>query len=153
MRNSEGASGRGRSLGWATVGVQEGAFAVAFEISELADINQTRPKSHRARLSGVPVLAGTLGGGLRPMRADGPEVDGNGATGSSYLEAKTVSKGTAYRVAGRYRDQYRRTPEGWRFARMEFERCSRCPSTSPGRPEDRLKAASERFSRPPWRAS
>jgi ketosteroid isomerase-like protein len=49
------------------------------------------------------------------------EVDGDEGTGSSYLEAKTVSKGVAYRVAGRYRDSYRRTPDGWRFARMQFE--------------------------------
>ncbi|MDH4145695.1 MAG: nuclear transport factor 2 family protein [Acidimicrobiia bacterium] len=43
------------------------------------------------------------------------------ASGSSYLEAKSVAKGVAYRVVGRYRDTYRRTPDGWRFARMEFE--------------------------------
>jgi len=48
------------------------------------------------------------------------QVDGDVGTGSSYLEAKTVSKGVAHRVAGRYLDTYRRTPEGWRFARMEF---------------------------------
>lgn len=48
------------------------------------------------------------------------EVEGDNATGSSYLEAKSVSKGTAYRVVGRYLDTYRRTPEGWRFAQMNF---------------------------------
>lgn len=48
------------------------------------------------------------------------EIDGDNATGSSYLEAKSISKGVAYRVVGRYLDTYRRTPQGWRFARMDF---------------------------------
>jgi ketosteroid isomerase-like protein len=48
------------------------------------------------------------------------EVDGDTATGSSYLEAKSISKGVAYRVVGRYLDEYRRTPEGWRFTKMTF---------------------------------
>jgi len=49
------------------------------------------------------------------------EVDGDRGTGSSYLEAKSVSGGKAYRVAGRYLDLYVRTPQGWRFASMTFE--------------------------------
>lgn len=48
---------------------------------------------------------------------DGPDR----ATGVSYMEAKTVSNGRAYVVCGRYDDTYVRTPEGWRFARMDFE--------------------------------
>jgi hypothetical protein len=49
------------------------------------------------------------------------EIDGDRATATSYLEAKSVSKGTAYRVAGRYDDVCVRTPAGWRFASMKFE--------------------------------
>ena len=49
------------------------------------------------------------------------EVDGDGATGVSYLEAKSVSRGQAYRVAGRYDDVCVRTPAGWRFSSMKFE--------------------------------
>ncbi|MFN0089385.1 MAG: nuclear transport factor 2 family protein [Acidimicrobiales bacterium] len=48
------------------------------------------------------------------------EVDGDEGTGFAYLEAKTVSHGVAYRVAGRYDDRYVRTAQGWRFARMQF---------------------------------
>lgn len=48
-------------------------------------------------------------------------VDGDRATGVSYLEAKSVSKGKAYRVAGRYDDVCVRTPAGWRFSVMKFE--------------------------------
>jgi len=48
-------------------------------------------------------------------------VDGDRATGVSYLEAKSVSRGTAYLVAGRYDDVCVRTPAGWRFASMKFE--------------------------------
>jgi ketosteroid isomerase-like protein len=49
------------------------------------------------------------------------EVDGDRATAVSYLEAKSVSRGKAFRVAGRYDDVCVRTPDGWRFASMKFE--------------------------------
>ena len=49
------------------------------------------------------------------------EVDGDRATGVSYLEAKSVSRGQAYRVCGRYDDVCVRTPAGWRFSSMRFE--------------------------------
>ena len=49
------------------------------------------------------------------------EVDGDRATGVSYLEAKSVSRGLAYRVAGRYDDVCVRAPAGWRFSSMKFE--------------------------------
>ena len=42
-------------------------------------------------------------------------------TGTSYMEAKTVSGGTAYVVCGRYDDAYTRTDDGWRFTEMNFE--------------------------------
>jgi ketosteroid isomerase-like protein len=67
------------------------------------------------------------------------EVDGDEATGSAYLEAKTVSKGVAHRVAGRYRDTYRRTPEGWRFARMQFEPLFTLPFEESWAATDRLR--------------
>ena len=49
------------------------------------------------------------------------EVDGDRATGVSYLEAKSVTRGQAYLVAGRYDDVCVRTPAGWRFSSMKFE--------------------------------
>jgi hypothetical protein len=67
------------------------------------------------------------------------EVDGDVGTGTSYLEAKTVSKGMAYPVAGRYRDTYRRTSAGWRFARMEFEPLFTLPFDESWASDDRLK--------------
>jgi hypothetical protein len=67
------------------------------------------------------------------------EVNGDTGTGISYLEAKTVSKGLGYRVAGRYRDTYRRTPEGWRFARMEFEPLFSLPFDESWASQDKLK--------------
>ena len=45
---------------------------------------------------------------------------GDRATGTSYLEAKSVSDGRAYVVAGRYEDSYERREGEWRFARMDF---------------------------------
>jgi ketosteroid isomerase-like protein len=66
-------------------------------------------------------------------------VDGDEGTGSSYLEAKTVSKGVAHRVAGRYLDVYRRTPEGWRFARMHFHPLFSLPFDESWAATDKLK--------------
>ena len=48
---------------------------------------------------------------------DGPDR----ATGVSYMEAKTISEGTAFFVSGRYDDVYVRTPDGWRFSAMNFD--------------------------------
>ena len=67
------------------------------------------------------------------------EVDGDNATGTAYLEAKSISKGRAYRVAGRYRDIYRRTPQGWRFAKMDFEPLFTLPFEESWDSEDKLK--------------
>jgi ketosteroid isomerase-like protein len=48
---------------------------------------------------------------------DGPDR----ATGVSYMEAKTISSGTAFVVSGRYDDVYVRTEAGWRFSVMNFD--------------------------------
>ena len=48
------------------------------------------------------------------------QLEGDGGTGASYLEAKSVSGGRAYVVAGRYDDVYAREGKRWRFARMDF---------------------------------
>ncbi len=48
------------------------------------------------------------------------DVRGDRATGVSYLEAKSVSGGRAYFVAGRYDDVCVRRDGEWRFARMDF---------------------------------
>ena len=49
------------------------------------------------------------------------DLSGERGTGTSYLEAKSVSGGRAYVVAGRYDDAYVREDGRWRFARMDFE--------------------------------
>lgn len=48
-------------------------------------------------------------------------VDGDRATGSSYLDARYGRFGVSYLVAGRYDDVYARTPSGWRFQEMTIE--------------------------------
>ena len=48
------------------------------------------------------------------------QLEGDGGTGVSYLEAKSVSRDQAYVVAGRYDDWYVRENGEWRFARMDF---------------------------------
>lgn len=51
------------------------------------------------------------------IELDGPDR----GTGVSYMEAKTISDGTAFFVAGRYDDVYVRTSDGWRFEQMNFD--------------------------------
>lgn len=46
------------------------------------------------------------------------EVDGDRGTGFCYLEAKTVAKGEAFMVAGRYDDVYARVDGQWLFRSM-----------------------------------
>ena len=43
------------------------------------------------------------------------DVDGDAGTGFCYLEAKTVAKGEAFLVAGRYDDEYLRVDGAWKF--------------------------------------
>ena len=49
------------------------------------------------------------------------ELEGDHGRGWSYLEAKSVSKGTAYFVSGRYDDEYDLVDGAWRFSQMNFE--------------------------------
>lgn len=50
------------------------------------------------------------------------DVDGDAATGISYFEAKYAAKdGTSLVVAGKYDEDYVRTPDGWRISRMVVE--------------------------------
>ncbi|MGD0075490.1 MAG: nuclear transport factor 2 family protein [Candidatus Binataceae bacterium] len=48
------------------------------------------------------------------------EVNGDTATGFSYLEAKPVFKGESFLVAGRYDDEYVRENGKWKFKKMKF---------------------------------
>ena len=48
------------------------------------------------------------------------ELEGERGTGQSYLEAKSISAGEAYLIAGRYDDEYVCQQGEWRFARMVF---------------------------------
>jgi hypothetical protein len=56
------------------------------------------------------------------------EVTGDTAKGSSYQEAMAVFNGRAFKVAGRYDDEYRRTSKGWKFRKMCFEPFLMMPS-------------------------
>lgn len=48
-------------------------------------------------------------------------LDGDRATGTSYLDARYGRFGVSYLVAGRYDDEYVRTADGWRFQAMTIE--------------------------------
>tara|TARA_B100000029_G_C17177470_1_gene815642 strand:- start:18 stop:524 length:507 start_codon:yes stop_codon:yes gene_type:complete len=71
------------------------------------------------------------------------ELDGDSGKGWSYLEAKSISKGTAYFVAGRYDDEYVRVDGAWRFSRMDFEPYFTVPFNEPEgwAQDERLKMA------------
>jgi len=47
-------------------------------------------------------------------------IDGDRATGRCYLHAQHVRNGGQYIVAGRYEDEYLRTPDGWRIAHRDL---------------------------------
>ena len=50
------------------------------------------------------------------------DVDGDAAAGISYFEAKYAAKDeTSLLVAGKYDEDYVRTPDGWRISRMVVE--------------------------------
>lgn len=46
------------------------------------------------------------------------EIDGDGATGVSYLDARYAQEGVSIIAAVRYDDTYRRTADGWKFTSM-----------------------------------
>ena len=66
-------------------------------------------------------------------------VEGDRATGVSYLEAKSVSQGKAFVVAGRYDDVCERVDGQWRFARMQFDPYFTVPFDEGWAQEDLLK--------------
>lgn len=72
------------------------------------------------------------------------ELDGDSATGVSYMEAKSISGGTAYFVAGRYDDRYERTADGWRFSRMDFEPVFTVPFHEGWATDQRLQMGADR---------
>ena len=46
------------------------------------------------------------------------EVNGDGATGICYLDARYADKGESIMAAVKYTDKFRRTPQGWKFSEM-----------------------------------
>ncbi len=59
------------------------------------------------------------------------ELDGDTGSGVSYMEARTISAGEPFLVAGRYDDTYVRTPDGWRFQHMQFRFIYSVPFNDP----------------------
>ena len=57
-------------------------------------------------------------------------LDGNVATGLSYLDARTVRDGESLLVAARFDDRYRRTPDGWRFESLRLRLYFAAPLSS-----------------------
>ena len=48
------------------------------------------------------------------------EIDGDDATGISYLDARYARNGESVIVAGSFREKYRRLPEGWRISETKL---------------------------------
>ena len=67
------------------------------------------------------------------------QVQGDRGTGQSYLEAKTVSKGESYVVAGRYDDEYVKQNGEWKFKSMKVLPYFTVPLREGWAQEDRLK--------------
>ncbi len=68
-------------------------------------------------------------------------VDGERATGVSYMEARTINNGVAYIVAGRYDDICVREGGEWKFQSMTFEAYYTLPHDESWVQDDRLKMA------------
>jgi hypothetical protein len=69
-------------------------------------------------------------------------IDEQGATsakGYAYLEAKTISQGEAYFVAGRYDDEYVKEGGEWKFKKMALTPYFTVPFKEGWAQEDRLK--------------
>lgn len=67
------------------------------------------------------------------------ELEGEGGTGLSYLEAKTISKGEPYLVAARYNDEYAKENGQWKFKKMHLTPYFTVPLKEGWAQEDRLK--------------
>ena len=69
------------------------------------------------------------------------DLDGDGGTGVSYMEARTVNKGIAYVVAGRYDDEYVREDGKWKFKSMNFDAYYTVPFNEGWAQDDLLQMA------------
>jgi hypothetical protein len=67
------------------------------------------------------------------------QIHGDKATGLSYLEAKSVSKGESYLVAARYDDAYVKQNGQWKFTQMNLTPYFTVPLREGWAQEDRLK--------------
>ncbi len=67
------------------------------------------------------------------------QLHGDRATGLSYLEAKSVSKGESYLVAARYDDAYVKQNGQWKFTQMNLTPYFTVPLREGWAQEDRLK--------------
>jgi len=67
------------------------------------------------------------------------QINGDKATGLSYLEAKSVSKGESYLVAARYDDAYVKQNGQWKFTQMNLTPYFTVPLREGWAQEDRLK--------------
>lgn len=67
------------------------------------------------------------------------DVEGDQGKGSSYLEAKSISKGEAYFVAARYDDEYVKQNGQWKFKKMRLTPYFTVPFNEGWAQEDRLK--------------
>ncbi len=69
------------------------------------------------------------------------DLDGDQGTGVSYMEARTVNKGIAYVVTGRYDDEYVRVDGEWKFKTMNFDAYYTVPFNEGWAQDDLLQMA------------
>ncbi len=78
-------------------------------------------------LDGLDAIKGRIAEALDPLDASQHmvatqqvKVEGDRATGRTYLQAQHVKAGALFMVAGRYDDRFVRTPDGWRIEHREL---------------------------------
>ena len=78
-------------------------------------------------LDGLDAIKGRIAEALDPLDASQHmvathqvKVDGDRATGRTYLQAQHVKGGALFMVGGRYDDRFVRTPGGWRIEHREL---------------------------------
>jgi len=78
-------------------------------------------------LHGIEAIKGRVAEALDPLDASQHmvathqvKINGDRATGRTYLQAQHVKGGALFMVGGRYDDRFVRTPDGWRIEHREL---------------------------------
>ena len=90
----------------------------------------TGPEAAAARIA---ELRSTFVHLLQTLHSGHVDLDGDTATATWYLAEQASDGENAFALTGVYRDQLRRTDDGWRFSRREFAFLYRGRADLPGR--------------------